>query len=304
MTVVVTTFERPRLAGRLIDALAAQRRPADAVVVVDDGSVSSMAELAAEVRARGWTFITQTNQGLSAARNTGAAAATTDWLAFVDDDDVVEDGWLEALSALLSPGIGLASCGARYVDEKGVLVHAVEPRSMGPAYDDLYANMLAGCFVVRRDIFDDAGGYAVGLRCSHQSELTLRLAPALAASGLGTASTPERLIRLDRRQATARPMSSPEALLQGSTFVLARHADRLARDPQHLAGFHAVAGTSAARLERWGEARSHLFRAARIGGGGNAWLRVAVSLVPPLARRVWRSAAFRGVSTGPTAVAP
>ena len=57
------------------------------VIVVDDGSPDDTAELVArdfsEVR-----LLRQPNAGPAVARNNGAQAATGDWLAFLDADDV------------------------------------------------------------------------------------------------------------------------------------------------------------------------------------------------------------------------
>src|SRR5205807_8723553 len=59
------------------------------VIMVDDGSTDRSATIAEEFTARDPRFrlIRQRNGGLGQARNTGADAATGDFLAFVDGDD-------------------------------------------------------------------------------------------------------------------------------------------------------------------------------------------------------------------------
>jgi len=56
------------------------------VIVVDDGSHDATAELASGFGAN-VKLIRQANSGVSVARNAGAAAASGDWLAFLDADD-------------------------------------------------------------------------------------------------------------------------------------------------------------------------------------------------------------------------
>ncbi len=86
ITAVIPAFNGAAHIRRAIDSVLAQTRPADEIIVVDDGSTDSTAEL---VRAYGdqVRLIEQSNGGASAARNTGILAATGDWIAFLDADD-------------------------------------------------------------------------------------------------------------------------------------------------------------------------------------------------------------------------
>lgn len=92
VTVVVPVKDRPDGLARLLAALRAD--PATArlpVVVVDDGS-------AVPVRADGATVLRHdVARGPAAARNAGARAATTEFVAFLDSDCVPRPGWLAAL---------------------------------------------------------------------------------------------------------------------------------------------------------------------------------------------------------------
>jgi glycosyltransferase involved in cell wall biosynthesis len=90
VSVVIPTFNRAGLIARAIDSALAQTHPALEVIVVDDGSTDGTAELvrrryAAELRVR---CLTQTNQGVCAARNRGLAEARGDYVALLDSDDV------------------------------------------------------------------------------------------------------------------------------------------------------------------------------------------------------------------------
>jgi CDP-glycerol glycerophosphotransferase len=69
------------------------------ILVVDDGSTDGSAAIAQAFAARDERIriITQPNGGLGAARNTGAAAATGEYLAFLDSDDVLPPNAYELL---------------------------------------------------------------------------------------------------------------------------------------------------------------------------------------------------------------
>ncbi len=86
VSVVIPAYNAGKYIGRAIDSVLAQTRPADEIIVVDDGSTDNTAEVAHgygdKVR-----FIRQENAGASVARNTGIEAATGEWIAFLDADD-------------------------------------------------------------------------------------------------------------------------------------------------------------------------------------------------------------------------
>lgn len=85
-SVVVPAYNAAATLARAIDSVRAQTWPAHEIVVVDDGSSDTTAAVATgfgdAVR-----LIRQPNRGVAAARNAGAAAATGDWLSFLDADD-------------------------------------------------------------------------------------------------------------------------------------------------------------------------------------------------------------------------
>jgi succinoglycan biosynthesis protein ExoM len=80
------------------------RRPlgVDLVVVITDNDVDRSAEPVVEA-ARATTgldirYVVEPRRGIPFARNTGVrAAGDVDWVAFVDDDEVVDETWLERL---------------------------------------------------------------------------------------------------------------------------------------------------------------------------------------------------------------
>jgi histidinol-phosphate phosphatase family protein len=97
--VVVPTVGRPSLAV-LLNALAAQEGPRpEEVVVVDD---RRQAERPLVARSR-WPFplrvVRGWGRGPAAARNLGWRLVRTEWVAFLDDDVVVPQGWARSLLA-------------------------------------------------------------------------------------------------------------------------------------------------------------------------------------------------------------
>ena len=101
ISVCVATFRRPEGLRRLLASL--RREVATAgfrveVVVVDndaDGSAApTLAAAAAELPQL--RSCREPRQGISHARNAGVAVARGTWIAFIDDDEEAEPGWLHA----------------------------------------------------------------------------------------------------------------------------------------------------------------------------------------------------------------
>lgn len=103
ISVVIPAYQAALFIEEALDGVAAQRRRADEIIVIDDGSRDGTAALVAawmaahpHLPAR---LIRQPNGGISAARNAGILAAVGDWIALLDADDVWEDHHLLALVA-------------------------------------------------------------------------------------------------------------------------------------------------------------------------------------------------------------
>jgi glycosyltransferase involved in cell wall biosynthesis len=119
VTVVIPTHDREQLLHRTLRSVLAQEGVELTVLVVDDGSVDgTQASVEALADPRVQVLRHPEARGVSAARNTGIARATTRWLAFVDDDDLWAPGKLRAqLDALaLVPGARWSSTGSVNID--------------------------------------------------------------------------------------------------------------------------------------------------------------------------------------------
>ena len=88
VSIVIPAYQAVRTLGGTITGALTQTYPDVEVVVVDDGSTDGTAALA---RAYGdaIVLVSRTNGGLSAARNTGARAATGELIVFCDADDIL-----------------------------------------------------------------------------------------------------------------------------------------------------------------------------------------------------------------------
>ncbi|WP_171127036.1 glycosyltransferase [Ruegeria sp. HKCCA4707] len=90
VSIVVALFNKEEYIGETLDTISACAYPFKEVLVVDDCSTDRSANIAAEYCARhNWKLIRHAqNGGVSAARNTGLAAARGEYIHFWDADDI------------------------------------------------------------------------------------------------------------------------------------------------------------------------------------------------------------------------
>ncbi len=87
VSAVIPTYNRAACVGEAIESALAQSVACHEVIVVDDGSIDETPSVVSSFGDRVRT-IRQENGGVSAARNTGIRAATGNWIAFLDSDDL------------------------------------------------------------------------------------------------------------------------------------------------------------------------------------------------------------------------
>lgn len=292
VSVVIPAFNRAGTVASTLSSVLDQAGPSFEVVVVDDGSHDDTAARATEAAGGDGrvNVVRQTNRGVCAARNRGAAASTGELLLFLDCDDRAEPGWL-ATMAELARTHPVASCGATYVDHAGG-ERSEEPFALGPVFGGMTALMLAGTMGIHRPVFEAVGGFAEPLRYSENTELGLRLGIWLDRHGGTAGHTPARLVRLhDPGGGTERAGSnalSPENRYHSARYMLDHHRRRLALEPRLAGIYWSVLAVSACQTGRGAEAPRHLARAALADPRQPRHLaRLAASLLPPLRRRLW-----------------
>ncbi|NJK36026.1 MAG: glycosyltransferase family 2 protein [Oscillatoriales cyanobacterium SM2_2_1] len=104
VSIVVPAYNMADYLPQTLDSLVTQDHPNFEVIVVDDGSGDRTGEVMADYRARypQIRYVYQENGGEAAARNRGIAAASGEYLMFVDADDLLMPGAVRILANQLS----------------------------------------------------------------------------------------------------------------------------------------------------------------------------------------------------------
>ena len=122
ISVIIAVYNIEAYIEKCVDSLTHQTYSHLEIILVDDGSKDSSGKKCDELAKKDPRIkvIHRENGGLSAARNSGIAIATGDYLAFVDGDDWIDQDMYELmLSAALQFDAELVACRYRciYVDE-------------------------------------------------------------------------------------------------------------------------------------------------------------------------------------------
>ncbi len=150
------------------------------IIVVDDGSPVPAAAVLQE--GSDVLVLRTENHGCAAARNFGFKQSSGEYLVFLDSDDMLTPGALEAhVKALRENPAAVLSFGAqRIIDEQG---NVVRPAQICRPRKDYFLKLLEGnpigcpgAAMIRRDAFIEAGRFDESLRIVEDYPLYLRLA--------------------------------------------------------------------------------------------------------------------------------
>ena len=189
VSVVVPTYNPGDLLTRSLGSVLAQSMTDLEVVVVDDGSREPQ-EWVADLDPR-VTYVRQDNRGVSVARNVGVAAARSDWVAFLDQDDE----WLPDKLAMqldlvaARPRAAFCCTGFDWVRSDGS-VHG-DPEQL--TYRGLLSTQsaLLSSVLIAREDYEAVGGHDPLLVQMQDWDLFLRL----TMDGRDPVMVPERLVR-------------------------------------------------------------------------------------------------------------
>ena len=172
ITVCIAYYNYGQYLPELLKSLEKQTVGGFGVVVINDGSTDHHSqEVFAEMQSRyedrpNWKFVTQTNGGIGVARNHAAALAGTEYLVFMDADNLAKPQMIERMAAAMATSN--ADCLTCYMEgfaeeQSGELrvIYRYTPTGNCPeagCFENIFGD--ANC-IVRRDAFEDIGKFSL-----------------------------------------------------------------------------------------------------------------------------------------------
>lgn len=210
VAIVIPVYKGERWLAQTIAAAAQAAHPAPELIVVDDGSPDSSADIArTQLQVLGRTrFVQQENAGVAAARNRGLDELDEDIKAclFLDQDDLLVPGAVDRLFAVLQahPEYVAVAGRASFIDEVGAPTQPGEAEARLAPNDRwggtisfsrlAYRNCIwtPGQVLVRTDALRACSGFRADVAPDDDWDLWLRL---LRRGGIGVTDQVTTLVR-------------------------------------------------------------------------------------------------------------
>ena len=186
-SVILPVFNRAHSIGSALQSVLDQTRPADEVIVVDDGSTDDLM-VTLEPFMDKITLLRQANAGAAGARNAGCAVATGDWLTFQDSDDIWSPDHLAVAErdlAVSAPDIvahlgDVTFVGPGYRQGLFALKRIQFPEDVAIRIEEPLPLVLSGMSLsgsaIRRNTFEKLGGLDASMRIYEDSAFFCQLA--------------------------------------------------------------------------------------------------------------------------------
>jgi glycosyltransferase involved in cell wall biosynthesis len=229
--VIIPVYNGADFVSDALSSALGQSLPPRRVIVVDDGSTDATPVILSAVRDPRLLVLRKANGGLSSARNAGLQAAESDWVAFLDADDVWLPRKLEFQSLVVrasTPDLALVYCDYDEIDaaghpmERGAGSFRLDPTVRGRVIARLWEGNLVcssgSGVLVRRAIFDEVGSFDEGLKICEDWDMWLRIAEA------GTFDYCPRVLVHLRRHPDSMQARSAKRILAGEMEVYLKQA--------------------------------------------------------------------------------
>jgi len=182
ISVVIPTYNRARTIERALLSVFRQTYSALEIIVVDDASDDATPEILEEYQDQIQIITTDSNRGVSYARNLGIEAARGDWIALLDSDDRWDKHKLETqeLFHRTNPDLAISQCDEIWI-RNGVRVNPMSKHAKQGGW--IFEACLPRCLVspsaviINRSVFQRVGLFDPHLPACEDYDLWLRIAP-------------------------------------------------------------------------------------------------------------------------------
>ena len=184
VSAVIPVYNNGPYIAAAVKSVIGQTRPPDEIIVIDDGSTDDTAA-ALQPFCDQIRYVHQQNRGVPFARNRGIREATSEYIAFLDADDMWVPQKLELQMEYFRqrPGCALVYSDMSTFDDRGIVDTSVKERfrvnlPSGRVFRALFMRSLfgPGTVVFRKECLDKVGYFDESLFIGEDYDMWLRIA--------------------------------------------------------------------------------------------------------------------------------
>lgn len=184
-SIVIPTYNRPKLLSRALSSVEAQHRSDLEILIVNDGSTQAY-EFNCHSSKHIVYQVNHVRCGVSSARNRALRMAKGEWILFLDDDDELVPGYVDQLSGAITrySNCGVFWTGARIL-QKDKAGESVSIRTFDESYaserdsvKEFLSVELGFGVAIKREAIASVGMFDESLQVGEDTDLFLRLVDA------------------------------------------------------------------------------------------------------------------------------
>jgi glycosyltransferase involved in cell wall biosynthesis len=180
VSVVIPAYNAMTYLPETVESVLRQTFTDFEVLIIDDGSSDHIRQWADQQTDPRIKLISQVNQGVSVARNTGIAHAQGEYIAFLDADDLWETTKIEKQVRCLdaNPALGLVHTWMVFIDKQGKSTgRIISSHTEGNVWKQLVEKNTIACssVMVRRCCFEVIGLFDQNLEFAEDWDMWIRI---------------------------------------------------------------------------------------------------------------------------------
>lgn len=182
ISVVIPLYNKQFSIKSTIESVLNQTYRDFEIIVVDDGSTDDSAKVVENISDNRIRLISQSNQGVSAARNCGIKIANNQWIAFLDGDDLWRNNHLEEINKMMHvfPNENVYVTSFEYSDAREMFRHfrkkpifKIENYFKEALQESLICTDIV---IINKVCFDNIGFFDESINRGEDTDLWVRLA--------------------------------------------------------------------------------------------------------------------------------